>query len=211
MGLKLTEDIASVTLSGACKLGSAVGQTACSVISAAAAQIKMAIKTGNNDWANCLGTTQMGACVGDQLENWMNGTQSGDAGAGVETAQTVQDTSGNNVRQQRFCWCDRNCYQNDGYFTDTKFMHQYDYSVVSDETNGAGQRECANHMKTIWPYPTQLRNGYKVYYQYTNCEIVTVQQNDPNASMMPLDQPATIFYNGQWQQFDGPSSSVCGM
>ena len=70
----MVTSIAHVGIEGLCYSGGTVSSIACGFINQAADQINQAIRTGNNDWAECLGITRLGACIGEHIgkAGWTN-------------------------------------------------------------------------------------------------------------------------------------------
>lgn len=102
----LGKELASEVVTNACQLGSVVTRSACGVINAAAAQIKEALTSGDNDWANCVGTSQLGACIGQKIGSggWTNNN-------GVENATQADDGNGGQFSYLGCCLCELQEFQ----------------------------------------------------------------------------------------------------
>jgi hypothetical protein len=156
---QVSQNLASEVASGACKLGSATTQTACGVINAAAEQIKQSILTGNNDWATCVGTAQIGACIGSRIGSggWTNNN-------GVERASTGTDRqTGKQFDYKGCCLCRLEQYEA-GYVYNT-IVGSYDViSVIQAgdfNTGSCRYRENKGYFKRA----TDPKHSYR----YQNC------------------------------------------
>jgi hypothetical protein len=139
---------------------SKTGSFACNTINEAGKQIYQAIMTGNNDWAHCVGTDKLGACVGKIYgsKGWTNNS-------GV--AQAQQTANGDTYRG--CCWCKKRYYADDKWIrTDTMFRSENWFSVIQ-----AGDVKSGNcgfqQGKVVGNQPVKF-NGYDVYYKYEECD-----------------------------------------
>jgi hypothetical protein len=158
VAVDIAASLASEVASGACKLGATATQKSCALINAAAEQIKMAILTGDNDWANCAGTTQLGTCLGKTIgsRGWTNTN-------GVESVQTSTDPeTQKNFEFTGCCLCDYNKF-NAGLFSDALVESYQVISVIQQgdfETGNCAYRENRGRFS--------IGNGQRAQYQ--NCQ-----------------------------------------
>ena len=139
----------------------------CGAISEAGAQIRSAIVTGNNAWAHCVGTDQMGACGGTVFAEWALGVKSGDAGEPVRIAQPSVENPG--YHETEVCWCFNSCYQDD-MGSDTELSRHNYYTQIA--RGDAGVRECQNK-EGRWDWTgDKSRSGHHLYWRLHECGIV---------------------------------------
>jgi hypothetical protein len=158
-------EIANSGLLAACSVGGNVSSAACGVISAAAEQIKTALVTGNNDWAHCVGTDQMGACVGTMYADWRSGGWSNKNG--VEDAERTA----NGDAYRGCCWCYKETYVNDKTWpnADTLLTKENWFGVIQKGDIRSGN--CAVMETKGYQYGgvASYVNGYQEYWRYTDC------------------------------------------
>lgn len=139
---------------------SKTGSLACNTINEAGKQIYQAITTGNNDWAHCVGTDKLGACIGTLYgsKGWTNNS-------GV--AQAQQTASGDTYRG--CCWCKKRFYADDKWITsDTMFRSENWFSVIQQGDVKSGN--CGFQQgKVVSNQPIKF-NGHEVYYKYDECD-----------------------------------------
>lgn len=132
---------------------------ACNAINESGKQIYQAITTGNNDWAHCVGTDKLGACLGNLYgsKGWTNNN-------GVQMAQQTSDGS----TYRGCCWCKKKYYANDKWIAkDTMFRSENWFGVIQQgdvKSGNCGFREG----KVIKNQPLTY-NGHDVYYKYEDC------------------------------------------
>lgn len=132
--------------------------TACRTIGEAAAQIVKAVQTGNNDWAHCAGTDQLGACLGTL---WGSGGFTNNNG--VETAQQTGD-----VTYRGCCWCYKDYYTNDGWVSDTRYRRENWFGVIQAGDVATGN--CKQMESKTHPGDKESTfGGYETYYEYSDC------------------------------------------
>lgn len=130
---------------------------ACRTIGEAADQILQAVKTGNNDWAHCAGTDQLGACIGTL---WGSGGFTNNNG--VETAETV-----GNQTYRGCCWCYKDHFANDGWVSDTRIRRENWFGVIQGGDVATGN---CKQMETKTGAGEGRYQGYETYYRYADCD-----------------------------------------
>ncbi len=149
-----------------CALGGTASGTACGMISQAANEIAEALRTGNNSWGDCVGTSRAGACAGASFASWLSGITPESVDAPIIPTGYVDG-----VPYSYCCHCQRNFYQNN-FFADTKFRR--DSMMIGRTTYvnaGVDQSLCKSNETKRIDIP-QTRNGESVYYSYSACEAV---------------------------------------
>ncbi|MFO0676076.1 MAG: hypothetical protein U0169_06060 [Polyangiaceae bacterium] len=162
-------NVASAGISATCTAGGPATRILCGTINQAALQIKQAFTTGTNDWATCIPTAQLGACIGTLYANWESGGWSNNEGVA-----TSRGTGEDEVRD--CCWCYKDTYQDDGYFSDTRLSRENWFGVIQKGDFESGN--CAwMENKGIQNGGVQMYtdSGYAIYYRYAECGKVTVK------------------------------------
>lgn len=166
-GVKITADIVSSAAQAGCLFAGDISKAACGVISESTKQILEAVKTGNNSWADCAGTTKLGQCIGSRLGSggWTNNN-------GI--AESIGE--GDNAKTD-CCWCVRTWYESNwGY--DTAWKRENFIGVIQQGDFGSGNcpRPGGKPQGHYWWQPLEKRpSGNDVYYRYSQCEKVTLK------------------------------------
>jgi hypothetical protein len=192
LAAQVSRTLASEVASGACKLGAASTQTACAVINAAAAQIKEAILTGDNDWGNCLGTSQLGACLGTI---W--GSQGYTNNNGVETSTTKTGTDGKSFEYKGCCMCDIEKYANNTF--SRTFLDRNRWIGVIQKGDVASGNCRYQETKGYFESKDDLTaDGRQISRRYTSCSKKYVSGN----ICAPNDSGISRVYNSTSKSYD---------
>ena len=177
------EDATDVGLESLCKAAGPGGSIACGAINVAAQQIEMAIETGDNDWAECLGISQAATCLGDWLGSggWSNAS-------GVESPRTEQGSDGNPWTVVGCCECTLDYITRDRgwiYDTDTITSTQNWSGVIQQgdfATGNCGVKEGAEYVDDLNPsYWDDVRHLHK----YHGCQRIDAVGS--TCSMQPMN------------------------
>jgi hypothetical protein len=113
LGLKSENDylnfmisVGNFGASTACYLGGRVSAAACGFINMSAEQIGMALRTGNNEWAECLGISKAARCIG---ETWASGGWTNNSGVSVPR-KTESSYDGQQYWLRTCCHCEVESY-----------------------------------------------------------------------------------------------------
>ena len=161
-GDSITEQNARKVLRAADQeLCSLSGETslACNVIRKASEQIRAAIKTGNNDWAHCLGTDQLGACIGTLWgqRGWSNNS-------GV--AQAIQEGE---LIYRPCCWCYKDHFIDDSWIAgDSRVKRGNWFGVIQDGEVATGNCKYQEKIDGQSDLGETYR-GKKTYARYNDC------------------------------------------
>ena len=166
-GSKITADIVSSVAQTGCEVGGSVSKAACGAISESTKAIIEAIKTGNNSWADCAGTTKIGQCIGSRLGSggWTNNNG-------------VAEPTGTGENQRRdCCWCQRTWYEND-WGTDTSYKSENFVGVIQQGDFQSGN--CTRPGGVLeghkfWDSSEKRPSGWDAYYSYSQCKKVTLK------------------------------------
>jgi hypothetical protein len=184
----LSAEAANTIAKMGCKSTGKVGSAACATISEAAAQIRSAITTGNNDWAHCLGTDQAGACAGTKMAELWLGIRVEDLKTPFRQPYELKIPGKSAIMIEDACVCDHACYEDD-WATDS-LLKQGVYAQRAIGAGSAGVRECAN-MEGAWNWINpnagymKSKNGYYLYWKTTNCRIKQLKDSSPLDSSDP--------------------------
>ncbi len=162
---KVIAQLGSAIGTGLCVLGSEATRLSCSVISSTASQIKMAIQTGNNDWARCLALDRLGACIGHHWgqDGWSNNHP---------VASTVNNGT---TSYKPCCWCYRDYYIDDKWISeDTRVTREHWLGVIQAGDVKTGN--CGHMLKRVVD-THELERAKKLYYRYAECRKVYLQGN----------------------------------
>lgn len=139
---------------------SKTASVACNTINEAGKQIYQAVTTGNNDWAHCVGTDKLGACIGN-----IYGSQGWTNNSGVAMAQQTSD----GTEYRPCCWCERRFYANDSWIAkDTMFRSENWFGVIQQGDVKTGNCKF-QETKVVKNQPLQ-HQGHDVYYKYEDCD-----------------------------------------
>ena len=186
------EDAADVGLESVCQSAGAVGSIACGAINVAGQQIKMALETGDNDWAECLGISQAATCLGTWLgsDRWTNDS-------GVQTPRQEQGADGNPWTVVSCCECQLNYIDRQRgwiYDTDTITSSQNWTGVIQQgdfATGNCGVKEGAEYIDDPNPsYWDDVRHLHK----YEGCQQIDVV--GATCSMTPVNPDGTPVKTG---------------
>ena len=184
--LNMLYDIGGVAVTGLCKSGGQPLGMLCTTIAAAASQIKTAILTGNNDWAHCLGTDQMGACVGTKWAEFFAGMSLSYAQSAVE--KLTPDNNGGFYGDM--CLCERSCYEDKALF-DNKYKTENVFNYAGDVKDISRKySDCKSFNGRRINHGVPAKSGAKATYaKYSNCKLVSVSfKNTSNQdASLPLD------------------------
>lgn len=169
-------NVTGTSLSVACAAGGPATRTLCGTIHQAALQIKQALLTGTNDWATCLPTAQLGACVGTLYANWQNG--------GWTNHEPVEQPHGEGDNEElACCWCYKDTYQDDGFFSDSRVSHEHWFGIIQTgdfETSNCAWMERKGKQKGgVSAYSP---SGHQLYWKYSQCERARVKGNRCSAN-----------------------------
>ena len=154
-------DTANFGLWGLCISGGPGILASCGVINYAANQIGTAIKTGNNDLAQCVGTSQLGACIGQLWGQggWTNKN-------GVESVRVEVDKMKQPWRVTGCCLCRKDFYRSQSYKTDPKTGSEWWLGVIQSGSVSGGN--CSRQ---------EAVRGEKIggqYHLYRDCQKVDI-------------------------------------
>jgi hypothetical protein len=190
---ELSAEVGNTVASIACEAGSKASKFACAAISESAAQIRKAITTGNNDWAHCVGTDQMGACGGTVYAEYMLGIKADDMKQPIRTAKPVPSKP--EYSQRDICWCWYSCYQDD-WGSNTELHKSNYYTVIS--AGGAGERECTKQ-DGRWNWTgNKSKAGYSMYWKKRSCEIVKARFKTSATGDSDGFKHMEVYYSGRW-------------
>lgn len=166
-GVKITADVVSAAAQAGCSFAGNVSKAACGAISESTKQILEAIRTGNNSWADCAGTTKMGQCIGARI---------GSGGWTNNNGFTQAVGEGENAKKD-CCWCIRTWYESDwGYDKAWKSENFVGGIQQGDIASGNCPRPGGKPQGHYWWQPLEKRpSGKDVYYRYSQCEKVTLK------------------------------------
>lgn len=186
----LVTEAGNVIAGAACQAGGKVSSAACATISEAAAQIRSAITSGNNDWAHCLGTDQAGACTGTVVTEYMLGVKVADFKEPIR-ATVPSETPG--YFEKDVCWCYYSCYQDD--WGSNKELHKSNYYTLI--SNGAaGERDCTRQ-DGRWNWTgDKSKEGYHLYWKKHDCSIYRARSRDNEGFASSGGFEVNI--NGRW-------------
>lgn len=161
----VAKELASEVVSNACQLGSVVTRGACGAINAAAAQIKEALVSGDNDWANCVGTSQLGACIGSKIGSggWTNNN-------GAETATEADDGNGGKFSYVGCCLCERQEFAR-GFYANNIIASLNVISVIQQGDYDSGN--CAYRQNR----GDFTMSGSSSVFRYSRCDKVFLAGN----------------------------------
>ena len=163
----------------------------CGAISEAGAQIRSAITSGNNDWAHCVGTDQMGACGGTVYSEWLLGVKVSDFKEPIR--QPVASVEAPGYYEKEVCWCYNSCYQDD-WGSDTELSRSNYYTVIS--RGDAGKRECQNK-DGRWNWTgSKAKSGYHLYWKLHACELIKARSK--NSEGFASEGGFEVQIDGQW-------------
>jgi hypothetical protein len=150
------------------KAGSA-GSIALATITQASKQIGMALEHGNNDWARCLGTDNLGACFHKIF-----------AGGVPESAPLARPKTVNGKEQIDCCYCKQELYRTDGILRNDLVGSWGDTKLRTDDylspiENGEfGKSLCYAQQGKIRDLYSAQSEGFSVYFRLRGCAKVTV-------------------------------------
>ncbi|MCX6119219.1 MAG: hypothetical protein NT027_16905 [Proteobacteria bacterium] len=151
----------NIGLSGLCNAGGPKARASCGVINMAANQISQALRTGDNDLAQCVGTSLAGACLG---EIWGRGGWKNDRG--VEVVRLTKGADKLDWRVRDCCHCRKDIYRSMDYAPDPRVQFENWMGVIQSGDFKGGNCDVQNGVKG------QLNNSH--YYVYKDCKKVTV-------------------------------------
>jgi hypothetical protein len=187
----LATEAANQIAQGGCKTAGSAGSALCATISESANQIRQAITSGNNDWAHCLGTDQVGACTGTVVTEYMLGIKVADLKEPVREPKPSVEAP--EYQETEVCWCDYSCYQDD-WGTDTELTRSNYYTVIS--RGDAGKRECDNK-DGRWNWTGQKsKAGYHLYWMKHQCGVYSARSKAKNG--FASEGGFELKYNGNW-------------
>jgi hypothetical protein len=166
-GVKITADVVSAAAQAGCSFAGNWSKAACGAISESTKQILEAIRTGNNSWADCAGTTKMGQCIGARI---------GSGGWTNNNGFTQAVGEGENAKKD-CCWCIRTWYESDwGYDKAWKSENFVGVIQQGDIASGNCPRPGGKPQGHYWWQPLEKRpSGNDVYYRYSQCNKVTLK------------------------------------
>jgi len=141
-----------------CSLSGEVS-VACNMIRKAAEQIREAIKNGDNDWAHCLGTDQLGACIGTLWgqRGWSNNS-------GVASAVREGD-----LIYRPCCWCYKDHFIDDSWLVaDSRIKRGNWFGAVQEGDFASGN--CKHQEKIDGQSDLgETYMGKRTYARYVDC------------------------------------------
>ncbi len=165
-------DSLSIAASLGCRAGGKTTSVACGVISESMNQIKMAIKEGNNSWAECAGTTKLGACIGEWIA-------AGGYTNNSAISMPVKDKTGATVRD--CCHCQKTTYKA-RWFRDKVINKDLYTSVIQsgDFKSGScnrpgGKRQGSKFWRKVSSVSQPGGKPQWVYHKYSDCKKVRVK------------------------------------
>jgi hypothetical protein len=156
-------------LSVACLAGGPATRVLCGTINQAALQIKQALTTGTNDWATCLPTAQLGACIGTLYATWESGGWTNNEGVEMATGEGDEE-------RRACCWCYKDTYKDDGFFYDTPLSRENWFGVI--QSGDFASSNCAwmeRKGKQTGALQSYTADGYGVYWRYSECSRAVVR------------------------------------
>lgn len=164
--MRISSDLTGSVVSGACQLGGRQTSALCGTISEAAGQIVTALRTGNNDWAHCAGTDQLGTCVGTVYSNWVLGY---DVGGAARRAVAQPQRSGEEW-SSLCCMCERQYWENRSG-PDVQVMREMTFFPTEPD---GGPSTCPGMFENMpWSPIASAREMSRynrpVYYGYQHC------------------------------------------
>ncbi len=165
----VVSDIISIANAGLGAACDSIGATlACGLISESFAQIRQAIQSGDNDWAQCSGATDLGRKLGEIWISRQSGVTSNQLEAPIAKAFDFNGKS-----HTLCCRCNRSYYQDHLLTSDEKFridsVLQY---ALEPDLNGSNSSFCESYEHRNKVYLERPYYGYATYYQYERCEEV---------------------------------------
>ena len=148
---------------------------ACGAISEAASQIRSAITTGNNDWASCVGTDQVGACSGTVMAELWLGVKISDSEKPVRQPYEVDVVgAGRKEMITDACVCEQSCFE-DEWGSDAP-ISSGSYADRLIRGGDAGIRDCERQNgRWNWLDPNtgyqKSKNDKHLYWRTSNCRI----------------------------------------
>ena len=167
-GAIFLQDVSSAVVSGACSLGANASKAACNAISAAAFQIKQALITGNNDWAHCVGSDQLGTCIGTKYAEVFGGAMS----RAALDAPVAQALGSSDNRYRKCCWCYRDYYKRYWLYPNEFFRRDNAVFVTGEGDGGALCQERSDYPRSELP---EKVDGYPAYFVNRECGEVYVK------------------------------------
>ncbi len=169
-----------------CQAGGKEFALLCSAISAAASQIKIALLTGNNDWAHCMMFDQLGECTGVKWAEYFGKMSLSYASSPIEKLK--KNDSG--LFEGDMCLCERHCYVKKIGF-DNNYKTENVFSYAGDVSDPAVKyKDCKSFEGRKIKHGVPALSGVSTTYaKYRNCKLVKVKfsnSQNTNASV-PMD------------------------
>ena len=178
----LTSTASAVIQNSAQKLGP-LAAAAVSVIGIAGNQISTFFSTGTNDWAHCLGTDKLGACLGLTVADFTTGSHiSSYAGSHIAepTVAKSNSTGAKTYVTGSYCMCERYCVRSSRLYTNkpdkiesvfySALTKKDDVLISFSDTDTLNA--CKDHESSVYSKYSANRT-----YRYRNnsCRLVKVQ------------------------------------
>lgn len=208
----LTAEAVNTISTMGCKATGKIGSAACATISEAASQIRSAILSGNNDWAHCVGTDQVGACSGTVVTEMWLGVKVSDFKEPIRTPYKIPEEPSANIED--LCVCEHACFEDD-WGSDSRVASGQFATFI--HANDAGVRDCKRYEgRWNWINPNtgyrKSKNGYYLFWKTSNCQIKQMKNRIVlNSEGSEYQMTGEIKSSGQWmkQSFNGQVETIC--